>query len=176
MANIITFEGVKPFVHEQSFLAVSADLIGSVFIGEGVSIWNNTTLRGDINDIRIGKLSNIQDGSTLHVDRRKPESPGLGSTLIGERVTVGHGVILHACTVDDCCLIGMGSIVLDGAVIGKGSIVGAGAVVTPGTIVPPFSMVLGTPGRVVKTLDELTLEDRIAHAERYWELAQKFKV
>ena len=174
MANIIPFCGTSPQIDAQNFLAVSADVIGEVTLAERTSVWNNVTIRGDVNFIRIGRYSNIQDGSTVHVDKRYPDKPGYGATIIGERVTIGHGVILHACTIEDCCLIGMGSIVLDGAIIGKGSIVGAGAVVTPGTVVPPFSLVLGTPGKVVKTLPEESLADRIDHAERYWELSKMY--
>ena len=175
MANIITFEGKVPDIHPDSYAAPSADVIGEVALLQYVSIWNHATLRGDINAIRVGKYSNIQDGCVVHVDRPRPDQPGWGATIIGEYVTVGHGAILHACTLEDACLIGMGAIVLDGAVIGRGAIVGAGAVVTPNTIIPPFSLVLGTPGKVVKTLPEESIAERQAHAERYWEYAKKYK-
>jgi len=175
MANIITFEGKTPEIHESVFVAVSADIIGEVALSEGVSIWNNTTLRADINQIRIGKYTNVQDGSVIHVDRRRPDEPGWGLANIGEYVTIGHNAIIHACTIEDCCLIGMGSIILDGAVIGKGSIIGAGALVPPHAKIPPFSMVLGTPGKVVKTLLEESLQDRLFHAKSYHEIANKYK-
>jgi len=175
MANIITFEGKTPEIHESCFLAVSADIIGDVVLAEGVSVWNNATIRGDINHIRIGRYTNVQDGSVVHVDRRRADQPDWGPVIIGGYVTIGHGAIIHACTIEDACLIGMGSIVLDGAVIGKGSIIGAGALVPPNAKIPPFSMVLGTPGKVVKTLLEESLEDRLFHAKRYHEIANIYK-
>jgi len=174
MANIISFGGKTPVMHESSFLAVSADIIGDVVLAEGVNIWNNATVRGDENCIRIGRYTNIQDNCTVHVDTSLPGRPEPGPTNIGEYVTIGHGAIIHACTLGDACLIGMGAIVLDGAVIGKGSIVGAGSVVTPGTVIPPYSLVLGIPGKVVKTLPEESISERISHAERYWERAKQY--
>lgn len=167
MANIIAFDGRTPNIHKVSFVASSADIIGDVRLGEGASVWFHTTIRGDVNHITIGKCTNIQDNSVLHAESSRPDMPDVGPTRIGDYVTVGHGVIIHACTIEDCCLIGMGAVILDGAVVGKGSIVGAGAVVTPGTVIPPFSMVLGMPGKVVKELPQESISDRIAHAERY---------
>jgi len=175
VANIIAFEGKTPEVHPDCFLAVSADIIGGVALAEGASVWNNVTIRGDINRIQIGKYTNVQDGSTIHVDRPRPGQPEWGPTIIGEYVTIGHNAIVHTATIEDACLIGMGAIVLDGSVIGKGSIIGAGALVPPNTVIPPFSMVLGTPGKVVKTLLPESYEDRIKHAKNYYALAQKYK-
>ena len=175
MANIISVDGTEPVIHQNSFLACSADIIGDVRIAEFVSIWNSSTLRADVNYISIGKFANIQDNSTVHVERPAPDNPDRGAVIIGEYVTVGHGVILHACTLEDACLIGMGAIVLDGAVVGKGSIVGAGSVVTGRTVIPPYSLALGSPAKVVKTLPEESLAERIAHAEGYWELTKKYK-
>lgn len=119
-----------PKVADTAFVAESADLIGDVTIGEHASVWYHTTLRADINKIVIGDYSNIQDNSCIHL------ADDFGC-YVGKYVTVGHGVILHACTVEDNCLIGMGSIILDGAVIGQGSVVGAGALITKGTVIPP---------------------------------------
>jgi len=175
MANIILVDGKAPAMHQNVFTISSVDIAGDVRIAEFVNIWNHVTLRGDVNYIQIGKYTNIQDNSVVHGDRPKPDNPDWGATIIGEYVTVGHGAILHACTVEDACLIGMGAIVLDGAVIGKGSVVGAGSVVTQRTVIPPYSMVLGTPAKVVKTLPEESIAERIAHAERYWELTKKYK-
>ncbi|MCL2857307.1 MAG: gamma carbonic anhydrase family protein [Oscillospiraceae bacterium] len=175
MANIIAFDGKTPDIHPDTFLAISADIIGDVSLAEGVNIWNNATIRGDISYIRIGKYTNVQDGCVIHVDRPRSDQPGWGPTIIGDYVTIGHGAIVHACTVEDTCLIGMGAIVLDGAVIGKGSIVGAGALVPPNAKIPPFSMVLGTPGKVVKTLLPESLEDRLNHAKIYYEYAKKYE-
>lgn len=142
---IETYEGYSPEIKSTAFIARSADIIGRVKIHELASIWYNATLRGDINEIVIGPRSNVQDNAVIHL------SDDFGCYL-GELVTVGHSAILHACTVKDEALIGMGAIVLDGAIIGERSIIGAGALVTGGTIIPPGSLVLGSPAKVVKTL------------------------
>lgn len=142
---IETYENFSPEIHPSSFIAGSADIIGRVVTHEKSSIWYNATLRGDINEIIIGARSNIQDNAVIHL------SDDFGC-YVGELVTVGHSAILHACTVKDEALIGMGAIILDGAVIGERSIIGAGALVTGGTIIPPGSLVLGSPGKIVKTL------------------------
>jgi len=146
----------KPTVHPTAFVAPSANLIGHVTLEEESSIWYQTVLRGDINRIHIGPRSNIQDGCVVHLEDNIP-------TLVGERVTVGHKAILHACTIDDEVLVGMGAIILDGAEIGARSIIGAGAIVTKGKKIPPGSLVLGAPGKVVRTLD---LEEQAGL--RYW--------
>lgn len=162
-----TFGGASPKIAKTAFVAASADLIGNVSIGEDASIWYNTTLRGDINSITIGKGSNIQDNACIHL------ADEFGCH-VGEYVTVGHGVILHACTVEKEVLIGMGAIILDGAVIGEGSIIGAGALVTKGTIVPPRSLVLGSPGKVVKQLDEATQISNHKWAEKYIRVSRQY--
>ena len=131
-----------PRVASSAFVDESAQVIGDVEIGEDSSVWMNAVLRGDVNRIRIGDRTNIQDASVLH---------GMGethATLLGDEVTVGHGAILHGCVVEDRCLIGMGAIVLNGAVVGAGSIVAAGTLVAEGTAIPPGSLVMGSPGRV----------------------------
>jgi len=142
---IETFEQFSPQIHESAFTAASADVIGRVTLHEESSIWYNTTLRGDINEIVIGPRSNVQDNAVIHL------ADNYGC-YVGELVTVGHSAILHACTVKDEVLIGMGAIVLDGSVIGERSIIGAGSLITGGTIIPPGSLVLGSPARVVRTL------------------------
>ena len=142
---IETYENFSPEIHPTAFIAASADVIGRVQIHDEASVWYNSTLRGDINAIVIGPRSNVQDNAVIHL------SDDYGC-YVGELVTIGHSAILHACTVKDEALIGMGAIILDGAVIGERSIIGAGALVTGGTIIPPGSLVLGSPARVVKTL------------------------
>lgn len=142
---IENYESFSPEIDPSAFVAKSADVIGRVKIHENASIWYNATLRGDINEIVIGARSNVQDNVVIHL------SDDYGC-YVGELVTVGHSAILHACTVKDEALIGMGAIILDGAVIGERSIIGAGSLVTGGTIIPPGSLVLGSPGKVVKTL------------------------
>lgn len=166
--SIEPFEGVLPDIHESAFIAASADIIGRVSIGENASIWYNATLRGDINDIVIGAHSNIQDNAVVHL------ADDYGVT-IGEWVTVGHGAIIHACTIEDECLIGMGACILDGAIIGKRSIIGANALVTGGTVIPPGSLVMGSPARVVKTMDEKSQLGVKAWAEKYVKGSRKYK-
>ncbi len=157
-----------PSIDPTAFIAASADLIGRVRIDKDASIWYNTTLRGDINSITVGEGSNIQDNCCVHL------ADDYGCHL-GKYVTVGHSVTLHACTVEDKCLIGMGATVLDGAVIGHGSIVGANALVTKGTIIPPHSLVLGSPAKVVKTLDESVEQANYDHACKYIRVAKLFR-
>jgi carbonic anhydrase/acetyltransferase-like protein (isoleucine patch superfamily) len=135
----------SPTIHDSAFVAASADVIGRVTLHADVSIWYHATLRGDINEIVIGPQSNIQDNTVIHL------ADNYGC-YVGELVTVGHSAILHACTVKDEVLVGMGAIILDGAVIGERSIIGAGALVTGGTIIPPGSLVLGSPAKVVRSL------------------------
>ena len=142
---IENFLGFSPSIHDSVFIAASADVIGRVTLHEEVSIWYHVTLRGDINEIVVGPRSNIQDNAVIHL------ADNFGC-YVGELVTVGHSAILHACTVKDEVLVGMGAIILDGAVIGERSIIGAGALVTGGTVIPPGSLVLGSPAKVVRTL------------------------
>lgn len=142
---IESYEIYSPSIHANAFVAASADVIGRVTLHDRSSVWYNSTLRGDINEIVIGPQSNIQDNVVIHL------SDDFGCH-VGELVTVGHSAILHACTVKDEVLIGMGAIVLDGAVIGERSIVGAGALVTGGTLIPPGSLVLGSPAKIVRQL------------------------
>lgn len=139
------YESFSPSISPSAFIAASADIIGRVTLGDESSVWYQATLRGDINEITIGPRSNIQDNAVIHL------ADDYGCH-VGELVTVGHSAILHACTVKDEVLVGMGAIILDGAVIGERSIIGAGALVTGGTVIPPGSLVLGSPGKVVRTL------------------------
>jgi carbonic anhydrase/acetyltransferase-like protein (isoleucine patch superfamily) len=157
---IENFAEHSPQIHESAFIAASADVIGRVTLHEETSIWYHATLRGDINEIVIGPRSNIQDNAVIHL------ADDYGC-YVGELVTVGHSAILHACTVKDEVLVGMGAIILDGAVIGERSIIGAGALVTGGTVIPPGSLVLGSPARVVRALP---LEEQMK--VKYW--AEKY--
>lgn len=166
---IESFGGHAPQLHQPAFVADGAALIGQVVLEEGSSVWYNSTLRADLAAIHIGRNSNVQDNCCLHVET------GLDCRL-GENVTVGHSVTLHACTVEDDCLIGMGAIVLDGAVVGRGSVVGAHALVTKNTVIPPYSLVLGSPAKVVKTLPEESAAANRAHAREYRELAEQYAV
>ncbi len=149
------------------FLAPNAAVIGNVTVGKKSSIWFGAVLRGDADAITIGEGSNVQDNAVVHCD------PGFPA-IIGDYCTVGHSAIVHGCTLEKGVLVGMGAIVMNGANIGEGSIIGAGAIVTEGTKVPPFSVVLGQPGRVKKTLEPSSMAERIDQAERYIERAEQF--
>ncbi len=158
---ILEHKGVAPQLDGSVFIAPSACVIGDVQVGERSSLWFNVVVRGDVNFIRIGDRTNIQDGSIIHVTR------DTHPTVIGNDVSVGHGVTLHGCTVHDGCLIGIGAIVLDGAVIGASSLVAAGSVISPGTQIPPRSLVMGSPGRVKRVLTEDECQNIHLIAERY---------
>jgi carbonic anhydrase/acetyltransferase-like protein (isoleucine patch superfamily) len=147
-ATILTFQGKTPEVAEGAFIAPNATLIGDVRIGAGSSVWFGCVLRGDVGFIRVGERSNVQDLACIHM------TDGLSNTTIGDDVTIGHGAILHGCTVEDGALIGMGAILLDGVVVGKDSVVAAGALVPPRTVIPPGSMVKGSPAKVVRAATE----------------------
>lgn len=133
-----------PSVDPSALVCAGVSLVGDVHIGENATVWYGAVLRADINRIVLGRNSNLQDGTVVHLG-------DADATIIGEDVVVGHRVVLHGCTIEDACLIGMNATVLDGAVIGRGSIVGAGCVVPSGLIVPPNSLVLGLPGKVVRS-------------------------
>ncbi len=158
---ILPYKGKLPKLHETVFVAENASIIGDVEIGEYSSIWFNVVVRGDVHYIRIGKRTNVQDNSSLHVTR------DTYPLILGDDITVGHGVILHGCTISDRCLIGMGAVLLDDVLIGEDSIVGAGAVVTEGTKVPPGSLVLGVPARVVRKLRTEEVERIMRSAKNY---------
>ena len=153
------FQEKEPKIHESVFIAENAVIIGDVEIGENSSIWYNCVLRGDVNSIKIGKRSNIQDGTIIHVSSK--EFP----TTIEDGVTVGHSATIHACHIESGCLIGIGAIVLDGARIGANSLVAAGSLVTPNTIIPPRSFVIGPPARVKRELSE----DEISDLQKFWQ-------
>lgn len=143
------FAGIMPTIDEKTYIADGSYVIGAVTMEEYSSLWYNCVARGDVNSIKIGKYTNIQDGSVVHVADDCP-------TVIGDFVTVGHRAIIHGCTIEDHCLIGMGAIVLNNAVIGRGSIVAAGAVVKENQVVPPFSLVAGVPAKIMRTISEET--------------------
>ena len=161
------FEDHWPEIDETAFVAASADLIGRVRIGPEASVWYNTTLRGDIHEIEVGPRSNVQDNAVLHVESNR-------GCYLGELVTIGHGAIVHACTVSDEVLVGMGATVLDGAVIGERSIIGANALVTMNMDIPPGSLVLGSPGKVVRQLSREEQKQVKVWAQKYVENRRKF--
>lgn len=149
---------MQPQIHDTVFVAENATIIGDVVIGAESSVWFNATVRGDVNFIRIGARTNIQDGVVVHVTK------DLFSTVIEDEVTVGHAATIHGCHIEQNCLIGIGAIILDGARIGHHSIIAAGALVTPRTIIPPRSMVMDSPAKVKRPLTD----EELKSLERYW--------
>lgn len=165
---IRVYQGIRPTVPESCYVDESAQVIGDVVLGEQASVWMNAVVRGDVHFIRIGAYSNVQDCSVLHGMRDKY------SVNIGDWVTVGHNVTLHGCTVEDTCLIGMGSVILNNAKIGRGSIVAAGTVIPENVVIEPGSLVMGVPGKVRK---KLALEDEemiLRYARNYLDYTQTY--
>jgi carbonic anhydrase/acetyltransferase-like protein (isoleucine patch superfamily) len=155
---IKSFQNLQPKIHESVFIAEDAIVIGDVEIGENSSVWYGSILRGDVNYIRIGARTNVQDGCVIHVSSKTHP------TVLEDEITLGHRVTLHGCYVETGCLIGIGAIVLDGARIGRNSLVAAGSLVTPGTEIPPRSLVMGSPAKVKRELTDAEVKD----LERFW--------
>lgn len=162
------FQNNSPSIHESVFIAGDAVVIGNVEIGEGSSVWYGCILRGDVNYIRIGERTNIQDASVIHVSSKT------NPTVLEDEITVGHRVTLHGCHVESNCLIGIGSIILDGARIGKNSLVAAGALVTPGVQIPERSLVMGSPARVKRELTDEEVEKYSQNWKNYVELSKAY--
>jgi carbonic anhydrase/acetyltransferase-like protein (isoleucine patch superfamily) len=158
---IRSYKGVTPQFPDTCYIDDSAQLIGDVILGEHSSIWMNSVLRGDVHQIRVGHYSNIQDNSVLHGMKE------LYGVYLGDYVSVGHSAILHGCKIEDRCLIGMGSIILNGAVIGSGSIIAAGTLIPEKTIVEPNSLWMGSPGKFRRRLDEKDQETILRYADNY---------
>jgi gamma-carbonic anhydrase len=158
-AMIRSFQNLNPRIHETAFIAENAVIIGDVEIGEDSSVWYGSVLRGDVNYIRIGARTNIQDACVLHVTARTHP------TVLEDEITLGHRVTLHGCYVETGCLIGIGAIVMDGVRVGRNSLVGAGSLVTPNIEIPPRSLVLGSPARVQRELSNAEVKD----LERFWQ-------
>jgi carbonic anhydrase/acetyltransferase-like protein (isoleucine patch superfamily) len=154
------FPGILQMIDPTVFVAQGAIVLGDVDLGKDVSVWYNAVIRGDTDKISIGAETNVQDLTMIHAD------PGV-PCVVGNRVTVGHRVILHGCAIEDDCLIGMGAIVLNKVHIGRGSVIGAGAVLLEGTDVPPGSLVIGIPARVVRQVDE-SMRERLEHGWRHY--------
>lgn len=158
---IRAFLDVHPTYDETNYVAPSADVIGDVTLGPRSSIWFHATVRGDVNWIRLGEASNVQDNAVIHVTNR------VAPTDIGSFVTIGHSAVVHGCTVEDNVLIGIGAVILDHAVIGRDSIVGARALVTGRTEIPPRSLVLGAPAKVVRTLTDEEVATIRTYSDNY---------
>ena len=165
---LIKFQNWTPEIGKNTWIAEGSSVIGRTTIGKDSAIWFGCVVRGDVHYIKIGDRTNIQDLSMIHVTHHKKADMSDGNpTIIGDDVTVGHRVMLHGCTIEDACLIGMSATILDGAVIGKQGIVGAGALVTKNKVFPPRSLILGSPAKVVRTLDDDEVAALYASASRY---------
>lgn len=167
-SQVIAWKNKKPDLGRNVLVASGARVIGDVVAGDETNIWFNVVIRGDVNTIRIGFRTNIQDNSVVHVTR------GTGPTSIGSDVTIGHSAVIHACTIEDNCLIGMGAVILDGAVIRKNSLVAAGSVVTRGKDFPPGSMIMGSPAKAVRNLTAEEIKALEVSADHYVELARSY--
>ncbi len=162
------YKNMMPKLGQNTWVAPSADVVGDVTCGEECSIWFGCVVRGDVHYIQIGDRVNIQDLSMIHVTHYKKEDKSDGNpTIIGNDVTIGHRVMLHGCTIESACLIGMSATILDGAVIGKESIVGAGALVTKNKVFPPRSLIMGSPAKLVRELNDEEVAELYASASRY---------
>jgi carbonic anhydrase/acetyltransferase-like protein (isoleucine patch superfamily) len=168
MAHLIPFRGRTPDISDSAFTAPTASLIGEVTLGPFASVFYGACVRADTAPISIGEGTNLQDNVVVHAD------PGHPAT-IGDRVSVGHGAVIHGCTIEDDCLIGMAATVMNGAVVGSGSLVAAGAVVLEGTIIPPRSLVAGVPAKVRRELDDTEVEAVKSNARRYRTLSQEHR-
>ncbi|WP_170606967.1 gamma carbonic anhydrase family protein [Ruegeria arenilitoris] len=158
----------KPQIHEDTWVAPDANLIGKVVLEQGASVWFGTTIRADHEEIRVGAGSNVQENCVMHID------PGYPLT-IGRNCTIGHKVMLHGCVIGENSLIGMGSIILNGAKIGKNCLIGAGALITEGKEIPDNSLVMGAPGKVVRQLDEAAAKSITLSALHYQDNMRKFR-
>jgi len=175
MPHIRPFAGTHPTLGQRCWVDPGAHLIGDVVLGDDVSLWPGTVVRGDVNAIRIGDRTNIQDGAVVHVTHDGPHGPPGGvPTLIGADVTIGHGAIVHACTIEDAVLVGMGAIVLDGAVIRREAFVGAGALIAPGKVVGQGELWVGNPARCVRRLSADEIARLYYSAEHYVRLKDRY--
>ncbi|MBI3893017.1 MAG: gamma carbonic anhydrase family protein [Candidatus Wallbacteria bacterium] len=168
-ATILSYCGKSPVIHPSVWLAAGARVIGDVVLEEDANVWFNAVIRADVHKIRIGKRTNLQYGVVIHATFEKYP------TTIGSDVTVGHSAILHACTVEDLCLIGMGSVVMDDVVVGTGSLVAAGTVVSPGTKIPPGSLVVGVPGKVRRPLTAEESHHLRVSADSYLQYVRNYR-
>ncbi len=165
---IRTFQGIEPTIPKSCFIEETAIVIGDVVMGEECSVWFHAVIRGDVNSVRIGHRTNVQDLCVLHVTH------DTAPLVIGDDVTIGHHVVLHGCTIKDRVLVGMGAIIMDRAVIGEDSVVGAGALVTEGTVVPPKSLILGAPARLRRPVTDRELAWIRESAQNYVNYARQY--
>jgi len=170
------FKGILPTLGNNTWIASSADVVGDVICGEDCSIWFGCVVRGDVHYISIGNRVNIQDLSMIHVTHyKKPDKSDGNPTIIGDDVTIGHRVMLHGCTIEKACLIGMSATILDGAIIGEESIVGAGSLVTKNKVFPPRSLIVGSPAKLVRELSEEEVKELYSSASRYVKFKEDYQ-
>ncbi|RFA31123.1 gamma carbonic anhydrase family protein [Alkalilimnicola ehrlichii] len=168
------FERARPHIADTAYIDDSALVIGDVTIGEDASVWPTSVLRGDVNSITVGDRTNIQDGTVIHVTHDGPYSPGGIATIIGAGVTVGHRAVLHACTVEDYCLIGMGAIIMDGVLIQREVMVAAGSLVPPGKELESGYLYVGSPAKRLRALTAAEREQLHYSAEHYVKLKNRY--
>ena len=173
MNSLRSYKGIAPVLGERVYVDPAASVIGDVVLADDVSIWPSAVLRGDVNFIRVGARTNIQDGAIVHVAHAGPYGPGF-PCLIGADVTIGHAAVVHACTIGDGCLIGMHASVLDGAVVKKHGFVGAGALVPPGKVVGERELWLGNPAKFVRVLDDAQVAQLLYSAAHYVRLKDDY--
>ena len=166
---IIKYKNKIPVISKTCFIANSTNIIGDVKIGSETNIWFGTTIRADMHYIRIGKRTNIQDNSIIHV------TTDIAPTIIGNGITIGHGAIIHGCTIKDNCLIGMGSIIMDEVVINEGSMIAAGALIPPRTIVPKNTLMVGSPAKAIRKLRTIEKNEIFERAQHYIDLANDYR-
>lgn len=174
MSNLRPYRDITPSLGARVYVDPAATVIGDVELGDDASVWPGVVLRGDVERIRIGARSNVQDGTIVHVTHDGPYTPGGAPCIVGSDVTVGHGAILHACTIEDCCLIGMHATVLDGAVVGRHAFIGAGALIAPGKLVGTGELWLGNPARCVRKLSDREIEQLAYSAQHYVKLKDEY--
>ena len=167
---ILPYEGRSPRIHESCYIAPDCVIVGDVTIGAESSVWFKAVIRGDINYIKIGSYTNVQDGCIIHV------TGGTSPSEIGDHVVMGHGALIHGCRIEDGCLIGMGSIILDDSIVGEGSLIAAGSVVKPGTIVPPNSMMAGNPAVLKRTVSQEEMKRFTEWAKDYRGYSKEYTV
>lgn len=174
MSPLRSYRGTAPKLGQRVYVDPAASVIGAVELGDDVSIWPGAVLRGDVHRIQVGARSNIQDGAIVHVTHDGPYSPGGFPCLIGSGVTIGHGAVIHACTISDGCLIGMHATVLDGAFIGEYGFVGAGSLLAPGKVVGACELWVGNPARFVRKLSDRQIDQLQYSANHYVRLKDEY--
>lgn len=174
MTHVHAYRNILPKLGANVYVDPAATVIGDVELGDDASVWPGAVLRGDVERIRVGARTNVQDGAVVHVTHDGPYTPGGQPCIVGADVTIGHGAVIHACTIEDCCLVGMHATVLDGAVVKRHAFIGAGALVAPGKVVGEGELWVGNPARCVRMLTETEIEALRYSARHYVELKNDY--